>query len=173
MFNKDEMIDCISVSKGKGFEGASPDGASPACPARRTEVCARLDASARAPRARRVTVARPGQHGYHHRTEINKKIYRVGKEGRIRTRRLRSTTRLIRTSPPWAASPLRHRQERLPHDQGWHRGPAEEGHHPRQSLFKQIRGSRRRRFPSSLSTRRPFGHGRFQTAEEKAKTHGR
>lgn len=27
------------------------------------------------------SVARGGQHGYHHRTEINKKIYRVGKKG--------------------------------------------------------------------------------------------
>jgi len=27
------------------------------------------------------TVARGGQHGYHHRTEVNKKIYRIGKAG--------------------------------------------------------------------------------------------
>ena len=27
------------------------------------------------------TVARGGQHGYHHRTEVNKKVYRLGKAG--------------------------------------------------------------------------------------------
>lgn len=27
------------------------------------------------------TVARAGQHGYHHRTEMNKKVYKVGKKG--------------------------------------------------------------------------------------------
>ena len=28
------------------------------------------------------TVARAGQHGYHHRTEMNKKVYKIGQEGR-------------------------------------------------------------------------------------------
>ncbi len=27
------------------------------------------------------TVARAGQHGFHHRTEMNKKIYKIGKKG--------------------------------------------------------------------------------------------
>ena len=27
------------------------------------------------------TVARGGQHGFHHRTEMNKKIYKIGKKG--------------------------------------------------------------------------------------------
>lgn len=27
------------------------------------------------------TVARSGQHGFHHRTEINKKVYKIGKKG--------------------------------------------------------------------------------------------
>lgn len=27
------------------------------------------------------TVARSGQHGYHHRTEQNKKVYKIGKKG--------------------------------------------------------------------------------------------
>jgi large subunit ribosomal protein L3e len=29
----------------------------------------------------RFTVARTGQLGYHHRTELNKKVYRIGKAG--------------------------------------------------------------------------------------------
>ena len=27
------------------------------------------------------TVARGGQHGFHHRTEMNKKVYKIGKKG--------------------------------------------------------------------------------------------
>lgn len=27
------------------------------------------------------TVARAGQHGFHHRTEMNKKVYKIGKKG--------------------------------------------------------------------------------------------
>jgi large subunit ribosomal protein L3e len=27
------------------------------------------------------TVARAGQNGYHHRTEMNKKVYKIGKAG--------------------------------------------------------------------------------------------
>ncbi|KAH9330543.1 hypothetical protein KI387_002651 [Taxus chinensis] len=52
LFQKDEMIDIIGVTKGKGYESQSF-----------------------------LQVARAGQNGYHHRTEMNKKIYKVGKAG--------------------------------------------------------------------------------------------
>merc|ERR1712020_470217 len=52
VFAQDEMIDVIGVTKGHGFKG----------------VTSRIQ----------FTVPRAGQKGYHHRTEINKKIYRMG-----------------------------------------------------------------------------------------------
>ena len=76
------MIDCISVSKGKGFEGVVTRWGVTRLP-RKTHRGLRKVGCIGAWHPARVafTVARPGQHGYHHRTEINKKIYRVGKEG--------------------------------------------------------------------------------------------
>ncbi|KAE8682292.1 60S ribosomal protein L3 [Hibiscus syriacus] len=42
VFQKDEMIDIIGVTKGKGYEGVSLVGVSHVCPVRPTEVCVRL-----------------------------------------------------------------------------------------------------------------------------------
>ena len=78
VFNKDEMIDCISVTKGKGFEGVITRWGVTRLP-RKTHRGLRKVGCIGAWHPARVafTVARPGQHGYHHRTEINKKIYRA------------------------------------------------------------------------------------------------
>lgn len=48
------------------------------------------------------TVARAGQKGYHHRTEMNKKIYRIGagihtKDGKVNTRKQTSLTHILIT----------------------------------------------------------------------------
>merc|ERR1711869_55969 len=51
------MIDCIGVTKGHGYEG----------------VVTRWGVT-RLPRKTRC-----GQNGYHHRTEMNKKVYKIGK----------------------------------------------------------------------------------------------
>ena len=52
---------------------------------------------------------RVGQKGYHHRTEVNKKIDRMGagyymKDGKLVKNNAATTTWLIRLSPPWVAS---------------------------------------------------------------------
>ncbi|KAI3955822.1 hypothetical protein MKW98_006182 [Papaver atlanticum] len=60
VFQKDEMIDIIGVTK---------VGVSPVCPVRLTGISERVS----------FTVARASQNGYHHRTEMNKKIYKLGK----------------------------------------------------------------------------------------------
>lgn len=89
VFAKDEMIDCIGVTKGKGFKGVTSRWHTKKLP-RKTHKGLRKVACIGAWHPSRVsfTVARAGQKGYHHRTEINKKIYRIGagvhtKDGKI------------------------------------------------------------------------------------------
>lgn len=80
VFSQDEMIDCIGVTKGKGFKGVTSRWHTKKLP-RKTHKGLRKVACIGAWHPSRVqfTVARAGQKGYHHRTEINKKIYRLGK----------------------------------------------------------------------------------------------
>ena len=80
LFEADEMIDVIGVTKGKGFEGVTARWGTKKLP-RKTHKGLRKVACIGAWHPSRVmySVARAGQRGYHHRTQVNKKIYRIGK----------------------------------------------------------------------------------------------
>lgn len=89
VFAQDEIIDCIGVTKGKGFKGVTSRWHTKKLP-RKTHKGLRKVACIGAWHPSRVqfTVARAGQKGYHHRTELNKKIYRMGagihtKDGKV------------------------------------------------------------------------------------------
>jgi len=80
VFSKDEMIDTIAVTKGKGYEGVITRWGVSRLP-RKTHRGLRKVACIGSWHPARVQygVARAGQNGYFHRTEINKKIYQIGK----------------------------------------------------------------------------------------------
>lgn len=80
VFSMDEMIDVIGVTKGRGFKGVTSRWHTKKLP-RKTHKGLRKVACIGAWHPSRVqfTVARAGQKGFHHRTELNKKIYRLGK----------------------------------------------------------------------------------------------
>ncbi|XP_018094789.2 60S ribosomal protein L3-like [Xenopus laevis] len=80
VFSQDEMIDVIGVTKGKGMRGVTSRWHTKKLP-RKTHKGLRKVACIGAWHPARVayTIARAGQKGYHHRTEINKKIYRIGR----------------------------------------------------------------------------------------------
>merc|ERR1719353_95762 len=80
IFSKDEMIDTIAVTKGHGFEGVVTRWGVTRL-ARKTHRGLRKVACIGSWHPSRVQygVPRAGQLGYYHRTEINKKIYRIGK----------------------------------------------------------------------------------------------
>ncbi|KAJ1551519.1 60S ribosomal protein L3 [Nowakowskiella sp. JEL0078] len=82
VFENNEMIDIIGVTHGKGFEGVTARWGTKKLP-RKTHKGLRKVACIGAWHPSRVmyTVARAGQDGYHHRTEMNKKIYRIGTAG--------------------------------------------------------------------------------------------
>jgi len=76
------MIDTLGVTKGKGFEGVVARWGVRKLP-RKTHKGLRKVACIGSwhPSGIRYTVPRAGQYGYYHRTEINKKIYRLGHGG--------------------------------------------------------------------------------------------
>jgi large subunit ribosomal protein L3e len=82
IFELSEMIDTLGVTKGKGFEGVTQRWGVRKLP-RKTHKGLRKVACIGAwhPPNVRWTVPRAGQFGYYHRTEINKKVYRIGKQG--------------------------------------------------------------------------------------------
>jgi len=79
VFTEAEMIDCIGITKGRGYHGVTSRWHVKKLP-RKTHKGLRKVACIGAWHPSRVafSVARSGQKGYHHRTEINKKVYRVG-----------------------------------------------------------------------------------------------
>jgi len=79
VFSKNEMIDTIGVTKGHGYEGVVTRWGVTRLP-RKTHRGLRKVACIGSWHPARVSfqVARAGQNGFHHRTEINKKIYLIG-----------------------------------------------------------------------------------------------
>jgi large subunit ribosomal protein L3e len=80
IFEQDEMIDVIAVTKGHGFSGVTSRWGTKKLP-RKTHKGLRKVACIGAwhPSHVQWTVARAGQDGYHHRTSVNHKVYRIGK----------------------------------------------------------------------------------------------
>ncbi|KAJ3361078.1 60S ribosomal protein L3 [Allomyces javanicus] len=78
VFEQDENIDIIGVTKGHGYEGVTHRWGTKKLP-RKTHRGLRKIACIGAWHPSRVmySVPRAGQNGFHHRTELNKKIYRV------------------------------------------------------------------------------------------------
>lgn len=80
IFEQDEMIDVIAVTKGHGFQGVTSRWGTTKLP-RKTHKGLRKVACIGAwhPSHVQWTVARAGQMGYHHRTSCNHKVFRIGK----------------------------------------------------------------------------------------------
>jgi large subunit ribosomal protein L3e len=79
VFQQSEACDVVAVTKGHGFQGVVQRWGV-ACLPRKTHRGLRKVACVGAWHPERIsfTVARAGQMGYHHRTTLNKKIYRIG-----------------------------------------------------------------------------------------------
>lgn len=176
VFAKDEMIDTIAITKGRGTEGVVTRWGVTRLP-RKTHRGLRKVACIGAWHPSRVswTVARAGQHGFHHRTEMNKKVYKLGKAGEDSHG---AATDFDLTEKP--ITPL----GGFPHYgvinedyvmlKGAVPGPKKRVITLRKSLVAQTSRSALEEIKLKfIDTSSKFGHGRFQTAEEKAKTLGR
>jgi len=86
------MIDTIGVTKGRGTTGVVKRYGVTRLPRKTHRGLRRVGCiGAWHPSAVKWTVGRTGQYGYHHRTEINKKIYRIG-AGAVRGVKNNATT---------------------------------------------------------------------------------
>lgn len=169
VFEQDENIDVIGITKGHGFEGVTARWGTRKLP-RKTHKGLRKVACIGAwhPARVRFSVPRAGQDGFHHRTEMNKKIYRIG-SGSDKSNASTEFDLTVKQITPMGGFPhygvvnqdfimikgscvgvkkrvLTLRKSLVPHTS-------------RASLEKVVL--------KFVDTSSKFGHGRFQTAEEK------
>ncbi|OQR91137.1 60S ribosomal protein L3 [Thraustotheca clavata] len=171
VFAQDEMIDICGVTKGHGFEGVITRWGVTRLP-RKTHRGLRKVACIGAwhPSRVRFTVARAGQHGYHHRTEVNKKIYRIGKSGDSKSAMTEQDLTEKSITPLGGFPHYGEINEDWLMLKGAIIGVKKRALTLRKSLL--VHTKRAALEPVSLKfidTSSKFGHGRFQTAEEKAK----
>merc|ERR1712017_70680 len=165
VFEQNEQIDTIAITKGKGFEGVITRWGITKLP-RKTHKGLRKVACIGSWHPSRVkySVARAGQNGYHHRTELNKKVYKIGDgvknhaDGTVVQNN--ATTEFDLTVK--GITPL-----------GGFPGVKRRLITMRKTLVNQTsRNSKEEITLKFIDTSSKFGHGRFQTAEEKKKFMG-
>jgi len=174
IFQESEMIDIIGVTKGHGYEGVTKRWGTKKLP-RKTHKGLRKVACIGAWHPSRVSyaVARAGQLGYYHRTEINKKVYRIGKGDDKKN----ASTEFDLTEKK--ITPL----GGLPHYglvnndyimiKGGTVGVKRRAITLRKSLLQQTSRQALEKIKLKfIDTSSKFGHGRFQTEDEKRKFNG-
>ncbi|KAI3757489.1 hypothetical protein L6452_05028 [Arctium lappa] len=170
---KDEMIDIIGVTKGKGYEGVVTRWGVSRLP-RKTHRGLRKVACIGAWHPARVsfTVARAGHNGYHHRTEMNKKIYKLGKTGQETHTALTETEKDI--TPMGGFPHYGVVKDDYLLIKGCCVGPKKWVVTLRQSLLSQTSRLALEEIKLKfIDTSSKFGHGRFQTTQEKLKFYNR
>jgi len=176
VFQPNEMIDTIAITKGRGTEGVVTRWGVTRLP-RKTHRGLRKVACVGAwhPARLQWSVARAGQHGFHHRTEINKKVYRIGKKGE--DSHLASTEFDVTTKEITPLGGFPHYgvvKEDFLMIKGQVPGTKKRAITLRRSLLAQTSRTALEEIKLKfIDTASKFGHGRFQTYEEKLKTFGR
>jgi len=180
VFSENEMIDTIAVSKGKGFKGVVSRWGVKKLP-RKTHKGLRKVACIGAwhPAAVSYAVPRAGQKGYGHRTSMNHKIYKIGKAARGEKGEVvfNATTEFDLTEK--SITPM----GGFPHYgvvnedyvllKGCIPGVRKRVITLRKTLVRQVKRSALEQIKLKwIDTSSKFGHGRFQTADEKNKFEG-
>jgi large subunit ribosomal protein L3e len=178
IFDQDEMIDVLGVTKGKGYSGVTKRFGTKRLPRKTHRGLRKVGCiGAWHPARVRFTVARAGQLGYHHRTEMNKKIYRIGVGIKYEGGNNNASTAADLTEKnitPLGGFP--------------HYGVVREdfvlikgcciGHKKRvlllrKSLVPQVSRTALEKINLKfIDTASKMGHGRFQTVEERSKFYG-
>eukprot|EP01113_Clastostelium_recurvatum_P019510 TRINITY_DN229_c0_g1_i2.p2 TRINITY_DN229_c0_g1~~TRINITY_DN229_c0_g1_i2.p2 ORF type:complete len:397 (-),score=128.14 TRINITY_DN229_c0_g1_i2:87-1277(-) len=178
VFAQDEMIDICGVTKGKGFQGVVKRWGVTKLP-RKTHKGLRKVACIGAWHPSRVSyaVARAGQCGYFHRTERNKKIYRIGKAYRTPAGKNNATTEFDITqksiTPMGGFVGFGTVNEDFLMIKGSVTGPRRRVVTLRKTLFTQTnRNALEKISLKFIDTSSKQGRGRYQTADEKKKTMG-
>jgi len=177
VFAQNEMIDIIGVSKGHGYEGVITRWGCTRLP-RKSHRGLRKVACIGAWHPAKVqwSVPRAGQNGYHHRTEMNKKVYKIGKGVNSGTENnactdFDLTEKSINPVGGWPHYGLV--KEDYIMVKGAVVGPRKRVITLRKALFEQTnRNATEEITLKFIDTSSKFGHGRFQTLEEKTKFMG-
>jgi len=176
VFSQDEMIDVIGATKGKGFNGVVTRWGVTRL-ARKSHRGLRKVACIGSWHPARVQfqVPRSGQRGYHHRTEINKKIYRIGKAIKDDPNNAMTENDLTEKSitPMGGFSHYGEVTQDWIMVKGTVMGSRKRLITLRKSLLPQVsRKATEKVELKFIDTASKMGHGRFQTSEEKAKFYG-
>jgi len=176
VFSTNEMIDTIAITKGHGTEGVVSRWGVTRLP-RKTHRGLRKVACIGAWHPARVswTVARAGQKGFHHRTEINKKVYKIGKKGEESHAASTEFDVTKKEITPMGGFP--HYgvvNEDFLMIKGAVPGTKKRPITLRRTLLAQTSRTALEEIKLKfIDTASKFGHGRFQTYDEKLKTYGR
>jgi large subunit ribosomal protein L3e len=175
VFSQDEMIDVIGVTRGRGTDGVVTRWGVTRLP-RKTHRGLRKVACIGAWHPARVQfqVPRAGQNGYHHRVEINKKIYRIGKK-EVEFDANTAADLTEKSITPMGGFP----HYGIVKDdwlmiKGGVVGTKRRPLTLRKTLLPQVKRAAVEKITLKfIDTSSKIGHGRFQTAEEKRKFFGR
>jgi len=175
VFDENELIDVIGVTKGHGFEGVIKRWGVSRLP-RKTHKGLRKVACIGAWHPSRVkySVPRAGQRGYYHRTEVNKKIYRIGKgsDNKSGSTPVDLTEKSI--NPLGGFHHFGLVREDFVMIKGTTAGPRKRVLTLRKSLLNQKNHAAQEEIALKfIDTSSKFGNGRFQTADEKRKFLGK
>jgi large subunit ribosomal protein L3e len=176
VFNENEMVDVIGVTKGHGNNGVITRWNCTRL-ARKSHRGQRKVACVGTWHPTRIQwqVPRAGQRGYFHRTEINKKIYRIGKAVKDDPHNAVGENDLTEKSiTPMGGFPhFGEVNEDWIMLKGTCTGTKKKVLTVRKSLLPQVsRNALEQVKLKFIDTSSKFGHGRFQTREEKAKFYG-
>lgn len=175
VFDQNEMVDVIGVTKGHGVKGVVSRWGVTKLP-RKTHRGLRKVACIGAWHPSRVQfqVPRHGQKGYHHRTEMNKKIYRVGLGNDPRNGATVSDATEKSITPMGGFPHYGIVKNDFLILKGCIVGPRKRVITIRKSLHTRVsRVAKEEVTLKFIDTSSKFGHGRFQTSEEKEKYFGR
>eukprot|EP00943_MAST-04B_sp_MAST-4B-sp1_P007913 g7913.t1 len=171
VFQENELIDTAALNKGHGFEGVVTRWGVTRLP-RKTHKGLRKVACIGAwhPSRLRMHVGRAGQRGYHHRTEINKKIYRIGKAGDEKSCSTEQDLTAKSITPMGGFPHYGIVNEDWIMLKGGVTGPKKRVVTLRKSLLEHTSKKALEDVPKLIKfidTSSKFGHGRFQTFAEK------
>lgn len=178
IFNESEMIDILGVTKGKGVAGVIKRFGVKHLQKKTHRGWRRVGCiGSWHPSRVRYTVPRTGQLGYHHRTELNKKVYRLGKGERYNVKNNASTDADLteKNITPLGGFPHYGQvQDDFVMIRGGCVGTKKRVVVLRKSIFPSVaREATEKINLKFIDTSSKLGHGRFQTAEEKAKFYSR
>ncbi|KAM0678203.1 60S ribosomal protein L3 [Binucleata daphniae] len=172
VFDGQECIDTIGVTKGKGFQGCPKRFGTRILP-RKTNKGLRKVACIGAWHPSRVmwTVPRAGQLGFHRRTEVNKRIYKIGNGKDIIKTEFDLTEKTVNVMGSFP------HYGNINNDyimvKGSIMGPKKRVVTLRKSLFTKFTSKNTEDINIKfIDTSSKFGHGRFQTPEEKQAFYG-